>query len=167
MKTKDIEILLEKFYAGESSVDEEKKIAEFLFSEDLPEKFLPDRKVFEALNENGMDVPSDSSQKIESLIDSFSEETSSRRPKIRSIKYWTVGIAASLALIFAVNMFQKSNKEETTLLVDTYETSDEAYKATMEALQLFSENFSKGTQAVEKANTKFQKAQDIINKSTK
>ncbi len=167
MRTKDIEILLDKFYAGESTVEEEKKIAEFLSKDDLPEKFLPDRKVFEALSENGMDVPSDSARKIESLIDSFAEETSNRRQKIRSIKYWAAGIAASLALIFAVNMFQKSNKEETTLLVDTYETSDEAYKATMEALQLFSENFSKGTEAVEKANTKFQKAQDIINKSTK
>lgn len=166
MKTKDIEILLEKFYAGESTVNEEKKIAEFLSKDDLHEKFLPDRKVFEALSENCVNVPSVSAQKIESLIDSFAEGTSNRRPKTRSIKYWAVGIAASLALIFAVNMFQKNNKEETTLLVDTYETSDEAYKATIEALQLFSENFSKGTQAVEKANTKFQKAQEIINKST-
>lgn len=167
METKYIEILLDKFYAGESTIEEEKQIAEFLFRDNLPEKFLPDRKVFEVLNENDVELPSDSVRKIESLINSFADKTSTRKLKIKNIKYWSVGIAASLALMFTINMFQKSNQAEETLLVDTYENSDEAYKAIMEALQLFSENFSKGTEAVEKANTRLQKAQEIINKSTK
>ncbi len=167
METKYIEILLDKFYAGESTVEEEKQIAELLFRDNLPKKFMPDREVFEALNKNNVNVPANSAREIESLIDSFAEKTSTQKNKIRNLKYWSVGIAASLALIFAINMFQKSNQTEGTLLVDTYENSDEAYKTTMEALQLFSENFSKGTETVEKANTKLQKTQEIINKSTK
>lgn len=167
METKYIEILLDKFYAGESTEEEEKQIAELLFRDNLPEKFMPDRKVFEALNKNNVNVPPDSARKIELLIDSFAEKTSNQNSKTRSIKYWSVGIAASLALMFAINMFQKSNQTEEALLADTYENSDEVYKTTMEALQLFSENFSKGTETVEKANTKLQKTQEIINKSTK
>ncbi|HBG80806.1 MAG TPA: hypothetical protein DDW74_08795, partial [Porphyromonadaceae bacterium] len=56
---------------------------------------------------------------------------------------------------------------ESTLFTDAYKNPDDAYRATVEALQLFSDNFSKGTESVEKANMHLEKAQEIINQSLK
>jgi hypothetical protein len=120
------------------------------------------------LNENPVEISHNSGKAIESLIDSFNEEESSdKKMKKLHIRYWAIGIAASIAIIFGVSQFQKSQTAESTLFTDTYKNSDDAYRATMDALQLFSENFSKGTESVEKANAQLEKAQKIISKSIK
>lgn len=168
MDTNNIKNLLEKFYQGETSLEEEKALKNFLLQDNVHDKFLSDQKIFRALNETSVEVPIESSKAIESLIDSFEEEESSdRKIKTLNIKYWAIGVAASLALILGVRQFQKSQQAESALYTDTYKNPDDAYRATMDALQLFSENFSKGTESVEKANAQLEKAQEIINKSTK
>lgn len=168
MNTTDIKGLLQKFYEGETSSEEEKILADFLLQENVSDEFLPDKKLFFALSENSVDVPTESSKKIESLIDSFkNEDSSDKKVKKLHIGYWAIGVAASVAIIFGVSQFQKSQQAEAALFTDTYKNPDDAYRATMNALQLFSDNFSKGTESVEKANAQLEKAQHIINKSTK
>lgn len=168
MNTTDIKGLLQKFYEGETSLEEEKILADFLLQENVSDEFLPDKKLFFALSENSVDVPTESSKKIESLIDSFkNEDSSDKKVKKLHIGYWAIGVAASVAIIFGVSQFQKSQQAEAALFTDTYKNPDDAYRATMNALQLFSDNFSKGTESVEKANAQLEKAQQIINKSTK
>ena len=168
MNTTDIKGLLQKFYEGETSLEEEKILADFLLQENVSDEFLPDKKLFFALSENSVDVPTESSKKIESLIDSFkNEDSSDKKVKKLHIGYWAIGVAASVAIIFGVSQIQKSQQTEATLFTDTYKNPDDAYRATMNALQLFSDNFSKGTESVEKANAQLEKAQHIINKSTK
>lgn len=168
METNNIKNLLEKFYRGETSLEEEKALKNFLLQDNVHDEFLSDQKIFRALNETSVEVPIESSKAIESLIDSFEEEESSdRKIKTLNIRYWAIGVAASLALILGVRQFQKSQQAESELYTDTYKNPDDAYRATMDALQLFSENFSKGTESVEKANAQLEKAQEIINKSTK
>ena len=168
MDTNNIKDLLEKFYQGETSLEEEKALADFLLQENTPDEFLSDKRLFRALHETAVDIPLESSRDIESLIDSFKEENSSdKKIKTLHIKYWAIGVAASLALILGVRQFQKSQQADPVFFTDTYNNPDDAYRATMDALQLFSENFSKGTESVEKANAQLEKAQEIINKSTK
>ena len=168
MNTTDIKGLLQKFYEGETSLEEEKILADFLLQENVSDEFLPDKKLFLALSENSVDVPLASGKKIESLIDSFkNEDSSDKKVKKLHIGYWAIGVAASVAIIFGVSQIQKSQQTEATLFTDTYKNPDDAYRATMNALQLFSDNFSKGTESVEKANAQLEKAQQIINKSTK
>ncbi len=168
MNKNDIKNLLEKFYEGETSLKEEKILAGFLLQDNVPDEFSSDKKLFCALNENPVEISHNSGKAIESLIDSFNEEESSdKKMKKLHIRYWAIGIAASIAIIFGVSQFQKSQTAESTLFTDTYKNSDDAYRATMDALQLFSENFSKGTESVEKANAQLEKAQKIISKSIK
>ena len=168
MNTNNIKDLLEKFYEGDTSLEEEQLLADFLLQDDVPDEFLSDKKLFRALNENSVEVPLEASNAIEFLIDSFKEEELSDN-KVRKlhVRYWAIGVAASVALIFGVSQFQKKQPADSTFFTDTYKNPDDAYQATMDALQLFSENFSKGTESVEKANTQLEKAQEIINKSTK
>ncbi|MDO5664211.1 MAG: hypothetical protein Q4G63_03005 [Bacteroidia bacterium] len=168
MNTTNIKNLLEKFYRGETSPEEEKALADFLLRDNIPDEFLSDKKLFRALNETSVEVPLESSRAIELFIDSFEEkELSERKTKTLNIKYWIIGAAASLALIFGVKLFQENQQIESTLFTDTYNDPNDAYRATMDALQLFSKNFSKGVESVEKANAQLEKAQEIINKSTK
>lgn len=168
MDTNNIKQLLERFYQGETSLEEEKMLTDFFLRDDVPDEFLTDKKLFHALNDHSVEVPRDSAQAIESLIDSFETESASdKKAKTLHIKYWAIGVAASLALIVGLSLFQKSQPTEQTLFTDTYKNSDEAYLATINALQLFSDNFSKGTESVEKANNHLEKAQEIINQSIK
>ena len=168
MNTNDIKILLEKFYNGETSTEEEKALADFFLGEGVPDEFLSDRRLFCALSETPVEVPYESTQAVESLIDSFREEQPARKSiKTFGLTYSIAGVAASLALIFGVIQYQKNRQQEATSLADTYKTPDEAYRATVDALQLFSENFSKGTESMEKANRHLEKAQEIINQSLK
>lgn len=168
METTDIKNLLDRFYRGETSLDEEKRLTDFFRQTNVPNEFLADKKVFDALSENTVDVPLESVQAIDSLIDSFTDDKT-EEPKIKKlhIRYWAIGVAASLAIIFGVSQFQKSQQPRETLFTDTYKNPDDAYQATMDALQLFSENFSKGTQTVEKANSRLEETQKIINQSIK
>lgn len=168
METVEIKHLLDRFYRGETSMDEEKRLSDFFRQENVPDEFLSDKKLFDALNNNAIDVPQESSKAIEALIDSFTDDNSVRTSvKRANIRYWAIGIAASLALILGVRQVQKSQQPESTLFTDTYKNPDDAYQATMDALQLFSENFSKGTETVKKANTRLEETQNIINQSIK
>lgn len=163
----DIKILLDKFYRGETSRDEEKKLALFFTQESLPDEFSADKKVFLALNECTVEIPRETSRKIESLIDSFEESPAKKPVKRLQIKHWAIAAAASLLLILGIGHFYKNQQKEQPLLTDTYNSPDDAYRATMDALQLFSENFAKGAKPVEKANAHLAETQKIVNQSLK
>ncbi|HHT29094.1 MULTISPECIES: hypothetical protein [Petrimonas] len=167
MESNDIRKLLEKFYQGDTSLEEEKVLTAFFLQDDIPDELLSDKRLFCALNSESVEVPEESARTIEMLIDSFGEaEPSIRKIRFFHARYWMAGVAASLALLFGINEFQKQQRE-TALFSDTYNSPDEAYRATVAALQLFSENFSMGTESVEKANMHLEKAQEIINHSLK
>lgn len=168
MDTNSIKILLKKFYLGETSREEEQLLANFFLRDDTPEEFDADKKIFHALNNHSVEVPRESEQAIESLIDSFTEEKKvNRRVNMLHVRNWAIGVAASFALIIGVSLFQKNQYTKQPLFTDTYKNPDDAYKATMDALQLFSENFSKGAETAQKANARLEEAQKIINQSIK
>lgn len=170
MKTDDIKILLDKFYRGETSLTEEALLIDFFRQEAVSDEFLPDKKLFSAfaLSDRSLDETDESSEKIERLIDSFTDEV---RPKGKTrrlrIVAFVTAVAASLALFVGVNLFQKHQPTGRPCMADTYRDPDEAYLATMNALQLFSENFAKGNESVEKANMHLEKTQKIISHSIK
>lgn len=168
MKTDEIKALLDKFYRGVTTRAEEKKLADVFRQNSLPDEFLPDKKLFLSFSEKTMEIPRDSSKRIETLIDSFTNENRpGKTAKHPQLFYLATAIAASLALIFGVRQLQKGRPTEPTLFTDTYKNPDDAYRATVDALQLFSENFSKGAESVEKANRHLEKAQGIISQSIK
>lgn len=170
MKTDDIKVLLDKFYRGETSLAEESLLVDFFGQEAVPEEFLPDKKLFSAfaLSDGIMEKPEESSKKIESLIDSFTDEARLKKntKRLRIVSF-VAAVAASLTLLFGIRLFHKHQQADRSYIVDTYKNPDEAYLAAMNALQLFSENFAKGTESIEKANVHLEKTQEIINHSIK
>ena len=155
--------LLEKFYKGETSLDEEKRLAVFFQSEDLPQSLETDRKVFLSLTNEQVPVPDELEQKISSLIDLLEIENKSNKATLsKRLVIPLIAIAASVLLVFGIGIFVTQKHPHSEVLADTYQNPDEAYRATIDALQLFSENFSKGMQPIEKANAEIEKTQKII-----
>lgn len=166
MKSDNIKQLLNKFYSGETSLKEEKILSDFFHCDTVPDEFLPDKNLFFALSKNHIDVPREESEKIERLIDSFKPELNKKAKKAPLI-YWTIGVVASLAILFGITQFYTGQQTKDALFTDTYDNPDDAYRATMDALQLFSQNFSQGTETMEKAGEHLEKTQEIINQSIK
>jgi hypothetical protein len=74
-------------------------------------------------------------------------------------------VAASVLLVFGIRFFVQSDSPKPALMADTYQNPDDAYRATMHALQLFSDNFEKGMQPIEKAAVHVEKTQKIIHQT--
>ena len=167
MKTEDIHNLLVKFYNGETSRDEEARLSAFFRQGNLPDEFAGDRKLFLSLSDYGAEIPLGLEGKMDSFIDRLEKEESAEKRPSQKVKLWrrTIGAAASLLLIVAIGFWQYSENKIGAALADTYQSPEEAREATLQAIQLFSQNFSKGIEPVEKANTELKKTQVIINKT--
>lgn len=167
MKTGDINTLLDKFYNGETSLEEEALLIELFSQENLAEEWEADRKVVVALSHIQRKAPSSLEQKIDVLIDSFDQKEKSLQQKSRRIlmRMRLIGVAASVSIIIAIAMWsQIQHKRVDKTVADTFQTPEEAQAATIQALQLFSQHFSKGMQPLKKADKQLEQTQDIVNK---
>ncbi len=165
---KDIEALLEKFYRGETDRDEEQLLAGYFKREPLPEQFEADRNLFQSLTQTASEIPEGLEQRMGELIDSLentersetSEKSENSEKRVnapekrviirRDFRLQIAGLVASLLIVVGIGIwtyFGRDSKEP--LLADTFENPEEAREATLEALQLFADNFSKGTRSME------------------
>jgi len=111
MNNKDLDILLEKYYRGETTLDEEQQLRESLVGDDA------DALLMQALKkvEGDIDVPSDLEQEISGMIDQWQEEEEHQEAKValslwRRSSWWT--IAASVVIIATAGWwFLHDNKQ--------------------------------------------------------
>ncbi len=166
MKIEKIKELLEKFYRGETSRDEEYRLMQFFRQENVPSELEADRKVLLSLVGDEIKIPDGMEQKLESLIGTLGAKEAQKpvRKTVR-LRYALVSIAATLLLLIGVGILYQQHQKKQDLFADTYKNPDEAYQATMQALEVFSENFSKGVEPLEKAGEHIEETQKIVNKS--
>ncbi len=150
MNLQEIEKILEKYFNGESSLDEEKLLRKFFVSGEVPAKWhhlaeyfrfmAEERKVnlenlsFDRITEEKM-----GETRLSRLIDF-------RRPWI----YWAAGIAASVLILIAI--FVKFDPISSRL-EETYDDPEIAYVQAKKVLMFVSTKMNKGTrdlQQVEK-----------------
>lgn len=168
MNKQDISKLLQKFYRGDTDLEEEKSLSDFFSQPDLAAEWDKDRKVFLALSPSTGAVPSGLKQKMDSLIDALEQEEKKAAPLPvkKLLPGRIIGLVASLLLVAAIGLRTYFRGESNSLtLADTYDSPQEARDATIIALQLFSQNFSKGTQSIGKADKQIAATLEIINQS--
>lgn len=151
-----IEEILERYWEGESTLEEEKLLRTYFRSDKVSSEHLPYRDLFsfyDVESENkymgSMDVP----DKI---------KYTTQRTKILTIVRRVISAAAVITLLFASVFIIRNELSEKTGQVDTvYEINDpdEALEITLQALALVSGKLDKGAstmingiQNVEKAN---------------
>lgn len=160
--TPTIEMLIERFYNGTSTPDEEKLIAEyFISSTDLPEHLTTDRELFFTIidsQKTEIDIPADLEQKILGTIRQLDQ--SEKIAKRRFIYKTAISIAASFIIIFAIgwNIFFSPAKTRNEITDPAI-----AYAETVKALTLLSEKLNKADNGIIQTETTINDINNDIN----
>lgn len=143
--------MLERFYRGDSSLEEERSLQDFFSSNSVPEDLLADQELFKAFVDTGesIEVPVDLNSKILDTIDA-AEKASTRTKRISLYSF--SGLAAGLLALIAVYVFFLRNDEPVLLSaqqeVDTYADPMLAYEEAKRTLAFVSVKLNSGTKEI-------------------
>ncbi len=145
MKLHEIELLIEKFYNGETSLEEEEMLRDYLNQDTVPEQFIAVKEHFIILkNEKELELDDAFDEKFIQLIEK--EETQSN-----PLKIWTYrlsGVAATILLFvmvwFGTDLLQPRE------VYGTITDPSLAFLETRKAMDEVSKKLNKGLQPAEK-----------------
>lgn len=143
--------MLERFYQGETTLEEERWLQDYLSSTTVPEEFLADRELFDVFESTDecIPVPRDLNSKILNTIDR--EERGQLRSRRISI-YSLSGLAAGLLALIAVYVFFLRTDSPVMVarqeVIDTYEDPMDAYKEAKKTLAYVSGKLNAGTSEI-------------------
>ena len=154
MKPNNIEKLIEKFYAGETTIKEETLLKTYFNQESIPEQFQSARDYFNFLQEEkGLELDS-------SFDDNILQVIKLKEDNPNTIKTWTYRISSVAAVIllfimiwFGADMLQPRE------VYGTISDPSLAFVETQKVLEEVSKNMKKGLQPAEKT---VQKVDDNI-----
>jgi hypothetical protein len=153
MNLHEIEKLLEKYFNGETSLEEERELRKFFAGREVPRKWIHLAGFFNYLDEEkevSLENPAFDARIRESLGESgIARLFDLRRPWI----YWAAGVAASILILVAI--FVKFDPFSGRI-DDTYDNPEVAYVQAQKILLFVSDKMSKGTKdlkQIDKFNT--------------
>lgn len=154
MKAEELDILLEKFYNGETSPEEEELIQSELKTESGQDIYTATSNYLKFVQSEKEIMPSD---ELESkILASIEKEPVAKTFRLHKL-YYAISSAAAIALIaLGINYFNGGlfNTQQDEL------STQQKYDITMNALMMVSENLNKGMtqlENLEKINKNFQK----------
>ena len=167
METKRIAELLDKYYRGETTLEEERQLKGFFQQEEVPEELQADKDVFllyTGLAQQPVDLPEGLEERLSASIGRWQKESQRQRPWLRpSIRRWSIGIAASLLIAAGMGIYlQKAEPKQH----DTFTNPALAYQETQRALQLFATALQKGEAQMVKAEKTTLKVQQTLENIT-
>lgn len=161
MDYQKIEKILEKYWEGNSTLEEEKRLKDFFTHQEVPEhlkKYIP---LFQYYVEEGNYAP---------LGNNFEEKVMNKITSIDSSSggfswQFVFKIAASLLIIAALGavIIQNSKVEpDPIVMADTFDDPEVAYDEMKKALAVFSSQLNKGTEKLSEI-AEFNKPEEILN----
>ncbi len=165
MNSEEIKLLLERYYEGDSTNEEEQLLKDFFSQADIPEDLYCERDIFRYYLQSVVipEPASDLENRIISALDSLDQKSESlKRRRIFGI---LTGIAAGI-LILTGTYFIFVQKSEPR---DTYSDPEIAYAETMRILYDVSGRLNHGTKALEQIGelrNETRKSLTTINRST-
>ncbi|MDF1696487.1 MAG: hypothetical protein P1U56_11665 [Saprospiraceae bacterium] len=167
--TDQIDDILEKYWAAETSLDEEMTLKTYFSKDDIDEKHLPYQSMFnlyeiKSTSSTDLDIEailSENSVKDEQLVIGSRLIPGERKTKVFSLQKWATAIAAVFVLGFAtISLMNQTNttkyKGQATV-IDSDAEAQEAYEITKEALAFLSKNMNKGSKTVVESVSKAEK----------
>lgn len=154
MESERITALLERYWQGETTLEEEKELKLFFTGEDVPEELQKEGAFFNYLNAQHQKTAPDD----EEIIAMISKLQPEAPKKEKHVNMWLLnaGKAAAVILIISVAAFfirqdYESRKEQMDpVLADTFEDPQKAFEETKKALMLVSQQFGKGKKHAQK-----------------
>jgi len=166
----DIRKMLDRFYLGETTLEEEKKLYDYFSSQTVPEEFIPDKELFQTMGSGDQDieVPEDLNQKIIDSIDQVERKvTRTRRISVFSLS----GLAAGLLVMIAVYLFYIRTNPPTLMashqMTDTYEDPFDAYEEAKRTLAYVSAKLNNGTSELDLVKQHVAKTSDPLKSLSK
>jgi hypothetical protein len=155
MQQEQIQNLLDKYFAGESSLQEEAQLRQLLQNEPLTEEQTAYRTWFQSLDEAANECLNDDFEA--KVLHAIEASAAPSAPRIRSLSWQWIGRAAAVFALLAVGLWylNRSNPvpskpeiaEVKVIDWSKYEpkTPQEAYEATRNALHKVAKELNEGT----------------------
>jgi hypothetical protein len=162
MKEEDLKRLIDRYYSGESTEEEEIVLKDYFRKDNIPEGYEAEKVIFGFYSESE-DIPEpsvDFEARILAGIDA------SERHGIKKYLIPLISAAAGLLLLAGSYFYFTSRTEP----IDTFKDPQMAYAETIKILRDVSSQLNRGTQVLEpvgKMNEVTEKSFETINKSTR
>lgn len=143
-KLKHIKELLDKFYEGATTMEEETELQSFFSNQRVPEELLADKELFTSMASAGepIEVPAGLNDKIISgLREAERSESRARRINIYSFS----ALAAGLLIIFSVYLGFLREDRQQVMTQYAIEDPDRAYEEAKKALEYVSLKWNDAT----------------------
>ena len=158
----NIEQLLQKFYEGETTAEEERQLTDyFLHEEDMDERWKDDRHVFRLLHDTLIQVPEGVSGRLEEAMMRITRDPVSLSRK-RTFYYWISSAAA--VVLLCIGLFFAIGKQPQSTMADTFSDPEEAALVAGQTLALISAQLNKGLDMAAEAGQEFEKVNQLLNK---
>lgn len=152
MKSEEVKIVLERYFEGETTLEEERWLSEYFRQEQLSEELMPYREWFAGLRVEAGDthltvakdanftVAKDTHLTIAGLKEMMMEKERRRKVRVRSLRTTFTGIAASLLVVVGALFWTQRQPEYR----DTFDNPEEAVAVATETLTFVSARYNKG-----------------------
>jgi len=157
MDNRELKTLLEKYWQGETSLEEEKSLKKWFANNSGHEGLENEEVLFKHFQKTGeIELPGDFEDKILEKIDADKSKTIIWGSRLLNWK-----AAAVISGIIVASIVLKNPFGSSTQMTDTYENPQDAYEATKAILMTISSNMNKGKKYTRQLS-KFSEAQEKV-----
>jgi hypothetical protein len=143
MEHEEIKALLEKYWAAETTVEEEKKIAAYFGEGEVDPALEPYRAFFDYIEEEAAVVAPDGFE--ERMLERLG---TGQGNVVRRLRFgYTAAAAVMVCLVSVALVVKMSGRDE---IKDTYDDPEKAFAAVQRALMVASEHMNQGEKMTEK-----------------
>jgi hypothetical protein len=137
MEAKEIEVLLQRYFEGESSLEEDRALEEYFSGGEVAPEFLEYTEFFGGLNELAQNRSETGIE--EEIMDFILEQENKEKNRYRGLWKTVTGIAASVIIILG-SLLIYEQKQNT--FKDTYTDPNEAYMQATKTLRYISGKYN-------------------------
>jgi hypothetical protein len=150
MKNQEIRSLLEKYYDGNTSKEEDKALIQYFSTQEIDPEFLDDKEYFEFLGKEIDQVfgIEDLSGQIWENIEKHEDKLNHKTFTYNNLNKIILAVAASIIIAvvsITIIKYDDLTGEKQIQFADTYDNPEVAYIEAKKALLLISQTFNKGT----------------------
>ncbi len=147
----NISQLIDKYFRGETTLEEESQIKTFFQQADIPQHLKVYQPLFSLLDE---EKEKQLSQKFDQEIYNKIKPTQKKTFRLNTIHRWSSAVAASLVLVLSIWWLYPNVEQEASSAInwEQYEPEDpqEAYRITRDALMKVSMGLNRGAEKAAK-----------------
>ncbi|HTF18390.1 MAG TPA: hypothetical protein VK658_09980 [Chryseolinea sp.] len=164
MDSSKVQQLLQKYWSGETTLEEEQLLKDHFKQDEVPEELSEVAAMFRYFDQTKQNALNDIA------FDRTVIEKVSGKPKegrIRNLVFNSMRIAAGVVVVVAATWFIRKEIRQTTpqAIVDTYDDPKLAFEETKKALMMISKSFGTAEEQAKKINL-FNEAQEEIQKTS-